>query len=338
LPERLAHFFNKIIPEATFGTKLSRNSIRLMVEEAGSIAKLGDHPVISDLAGFQEYEFGQACQVLLLGLCDNLKLGSAETLVLRDQLHKQLGYHDLEYEFSLEQRNKFRQDFLYFSGHLKNSPKWSQLKAYLKLTRLTQMAEISRDSLICEVNSMIAGDPQSLFSILGLKESADLPHHQISTTIISLLNPDLEMLKTLGTDFLFRSLSLWPGLIDKMLKVLKDSLCGTVSAEDLCKAGDIIVSQLEAERRHEVRIEAERQKDIRLGAERSYDDRLGAEGSYYDRLGAEGSYDNRLGAEKRLFLKSSTDTLSSTLLTFLDSINMTEFTRTELISHLSVRL
>jgi len=113
-----------------------------------------------------------------------------------------------------------------------------------------------------------------------------------------------------------------------MLKVLKDSLCGTVSAEDLCKAGDIIVSQLEAERRHEVRIEAERQKDIRLGAERSYD----------DRLGAERSYDNRLGAEKRLFLKSSTDTLSSTLLIFLDSINMTEFTRTELISHLSVRL
>ena len=42
---------------------------------------------------------GEACQVLLLAACDNLKLGHRETLELRDLLSKQLGYRDLGWIF-----------------------------------------------------------------------------------------------------------------------------------------------------------------------------------------------------------------------------------------------
>ena len=43
----------------------------------------------------QEHEVGQACKVLLLALCDNLRIGKKESEELVLQLHSNLGYHDL---------------------------------------------------------------------------------------------------------------------------------------------------------------------------------------------------------------------------------------------------
>ncbi|XP_023326152.1 uncharacterized protein LOC111699661 [Eurytemora carolleeae] len=248
ISERIFHFFFKLIPEAGLGARFNKETISSMIRESVKLSKLSELDIWDDVAMLQDYQVGQSCKILLLALCENLRFGSKESEELLAQLRSQLGYHDLEYEFCIEQRNLVRDDFLYFSGKLKNTPQYSQLKVYLKLVNLSRILEINQQKFDAEIHHITnSGQTEKLVLILGCPQSSSVDCVDAAERILVNLKQELDwkMLENISPNSLIPAVTRWPELRLKIFDVLREQLTGDLlEPEKIYILGDFIVGQV----------------------------------------------------------------------------------------------